>query len=198
MFCVVQDWWMKYVALSQFCLAMEFTDHRKQPLSVDLTPSTDHFWIMRLHIKQHCADDWPDKQFSIPLSQNLCIENACIAAHDKTGRFATMFTVDKVLAPPMGTVMDVLKADNRFRWEGVGPFPNTSPLISVGLEGMSCVDVQVSRKKGEDIILCSQADTLQVLPVLEFFWALCNFLLKPCSTAHSLQGEVLGASAGRV
>jgi len=40
--------------------------------------------------------------------------NACIAAHDKVGRFATMFTVDKLLAPPMGTVMDVLKADNRF------------------------------------------------------------------------------------
>ncbi|XP_044061919.1 transforming growth factor-beta-induced protein ig-h3 [Siniperca chuatsi] len=45
---------------------------------------------------------------------NLCIENACIAAHDKTGRYATMFTVDKVLTPPMGTVMDVLKADSRF------------------------------------------------------------------------------------
>ncbi|XP_044219118.1 transforming growth factor-beta-induced protein ig-h3 [Thunnus albacares] len=45
---------------------------------------------------------------------NLCIENACIAAHDKTGRFATMFTVDKVLTPPMGTVMDILKADDRF------------------------------------------------------------------------------------
>ncbi|XP_068596245.1 transforming growth factor-beta-induced protein ig-h3 [Brachionichthys hirsutus] len=45
---------------------------------------------------------------------NLCIENACIAAHDKTGRFASMFTVDKVLAPPMGTVMDVLKAEDRF------------------------------------------------------------------------------------
>uniref|UniRef100_UPI003AAD9833 transforming growth factor-beta-induced protein ig-h3 n=1 Tax=Centroberyx gerrardi TaxID=166262 RepID=UPI003AAD9833 len=45
---------------------------------------------------------------------NLCIENACIAAHDKTGRFASMFTVDKVLTPPMGTVMDVLKADDRF------------------------------------------------------------------------------------
>ncbi|XP_051810137.1 transforming growth factor-beta-induced protein ig-h3 [Acanthochromis polyacanthus] len=45
---------------------------------------------------------------------NLCIENACIAAHDKTGRYASMFTVDKVLTPPMGTVMDVLKADNRF------------------------------------------------------------------------------------
>ncbi|XP_056139471.1 transforming growth factor-beta-induced protein ig-h3 isoform X2 [Lampris incognitus] len=45
---------------------------------------------------------------------NLCIENACIAAHDKTGRFATMFTMDKVLTPPMGTIMDVLKADDRF------------------------------------------------------------------------------------
>ncbi|KAK5896455.1 hypothetical protein CesoFtcFv8_009614 [Champsocephalus esox] len=45
---------------------------------------------------------------------NLCIENACIAAHDKMGRYATMFTVGKVLTPPMGTVMDVLKADDRF------------------------------------------------------------------------------------
>ncbi|XP_068181576.1 transforming growth factor-beta-induced protein ig-h3 [Antennarius striatus] len=45
---------------------------------------------------------------------NLCIENACIAAHDKTGRYASMFTMDKVLAPPMGTVMDVLKAEDRF------------------------------------------------------------------------------------
>lgn len=45
---------------------------------------------------------------------NLCIENACIAAHDKQGRYATLFTVDKVLTPPMGTVMDVLKADDRF------------------------------------------------------------------------------------
>uniref|UniRef100_A0AAR2IGU3 Transforming growth factor-beta-induced protein ig-h3 n=1 Tax=Pygocentrus nattereri TaxID=42514 RepID=A0AAR2IGU3_PYGNA len=45
---------------------------------------------------------------------NLCIENACIAAHDKNGRYATMFIVDKVLAPPMGTIMDVLKADSRF------------------------------------------------------------------------------------
>ncbi|KAM8910877.1 transforming growth factor-beta-induced protein ig-h3 [Spinachia spinachia] len=45
---------------------------------------------------------------------NLCIENACIAAHDKRGRYASMFTVDKVLAPPMGTVMDVLKSEGRF------------------------------------------------------------------------------------
>lgn len=45
---------------------------------------------------------------------SLCIENACIAAHDKRGRFGTLFTVDKVLTPPVGNVMDVLKADNRF------------------------------------------------------------------------------------
>ncbi|XP_029687986.1 transforming growth factor-beta-induced protein ig-h3 [Takifugu rubripes] len=45
---------------------------------------------------------------------NLCIENACIAAHDKTGRFATLFTVDKLLTPPTGTIMDVLKDDDRF------------------------------------------------------------------------------------
>ncbi|XP_039975379.1 transforming growth factor-beta-induced protein ig-h3 [Xiphias gladius] len=45
---------------------------------------------------------------------NLCIENACIAAHDKTGRYASMFIVDKILTPPMGTIMDILKADNRF------------------------------------------------------------------------------------
>ncbi|KAL8212006.1 UNVERIFIED_CONTAM: hypothetical protein K2H54_033715, partial [Gekko kuhli] len=45
---------------------------------------------------------------------NLCIENACIAAHDKRGRFGTLFTVDKILTPPVGTVMDILKADDRF------------------------------------------------------------------------------------
>uniref|UniRef100_A0A8C7JZU8 Transforming growth factor-beta-induced protein ig-h3 n=1 Tax=Oncorhynchus kisutch TaxID=8019 RepID=A0A8C7JZU8_ONCKI len=45
---------------------------------------------------------------------SLCIENSCIVAHDKIGRFGNMFTVDKVLTPPMGTIMDVLKADNRF------------------------------------------------------------------------------------
>lgn len=47
--------------------------------------------------------------------QNVCVENSCIAAHDKRGRFATLFTVDKLLTPPTGTVMDVLKADDRFR-----------------------------------------------------------------------------------
>ncbi|KFO88477.1 Transforming growth factor-beta-induced protein ig-h3, partial [Buceros rhinoceros silvestris] len=45
---------------------------------------------------------------------NLCIENACIAAHDKKGRFGTLFIMDKMLTPPSGTVMDVLKADHRF------------------------------------------------------------------------------------
>ncbi|XP_072485974.1 transforming growth factor-beta-induced protein ig-h3 [Notamacropus eugenii] len=45
---------------------------------------------------------------------SLCIENSCIAAHDKRGRFGTLFTVDRMLTPPMGTIMDVLKADNRF------------------------------------------------------------------------------------
>uniref|UniRef100_A0A452URQ0 Transforming growth factor-beta-induced protein ig-h3 n=1 Tax=Ursus maritimus TaxID=29073 RepID=A0A452URQ0_URSMA len=41
---------------------------------------------------------------------SLCIENSCIAAHDKRGRYGT----DRMLTPPMGTVMDVLKGDNRF------------------------------------------------------------------------------------
>ncbi|XP_051935309.1 transforming growth factor-beta-induced protein ig-h3 [Hippocampus zosterae] len=45
---------------------------------------------------------------------NLCIENACLAAHDKTGRYGTLLTVDSVLTPPAGTLMDVLKADERF------------------------------------------------------------------------------------
>ncbi|XP_019390276.1 PREDICTED: transforming growth factor-beta-induced protein ig-h3 [Crocodylus porosus] len=44
----------------------------------------------------------------------LCIENSCIAAHDKRGRFGTLFIMEKMLTPPMGTVMDMLKADNRF------------------------------------------------------------------------------------
>ncbi|KFO19200.1 transforming growth factor-beta-induced protein ig-h3 isoform X2 [Fukomys damarensis] len=45
---------------------------------------------------------------------SLCIENSCIAAHDKKGRYGTLFTMDRMLTPPMGTVMDVLKGDNRF------------------------------------------------------------------------------------
>lgn len=49
-----------------------------------------------------------------PGAYSLCIENSCIAAHDKRGRFGTLFTMDRMLTPPMGTVMDVLKGDNRF------------------------------------------------------------------------------------
>lgn len=45
---------------------------------------------------------------------NLCIENMCIAAHDRVGRFGSMFIVDKLLSPPTGTVMDLLKAQDRF------------------------------------------------------------------------------------
>ncbi|XP_002710268.1 transforming growth factor-beta-induced protein ig-h3 isoform X3 [Oryctolagus cuniculus] len=45
---------------------------------------------------------------------SLCIENSCIAAHDKRGRYGTLFTMDRMLTPPVGTVMDVLKGDNRF------------------------------------------------------------------------------------
>nr|XP_058917053.1 transforming growth factor-beta-induced protein ig-h3 isoform X2 [Kogia breviceps] len=45
---------------------------------------------------------------------SLCIENSCIAAHDKRGRYGTLFTMDRVLTPPAGTVMDVLKGDSRF------------------------------------------------------------------------------------
>ncbi|KAK2506201.1 hypothetical protein MC885_007951 [Smutsia gigantea] len=45
---------------------------------------------------------------------SLCIENSCIAAHDKRGRYGTLFTMDRMLTPPMGTVMDVLKGDSRF------------------------------------------------------------------------------------
>lgn len=58
---------------------------------------------------------WGDWPFSVPFCQSLCIENSCIAAHDKKGRYGTLFTMDRVLTPPMGTVMDVLKGDSRFR-----------------------------------------------------------------------------------
>ncbi|KAG8439191.1 hypothetical protein GDO86_005418 [Hymenochirus boettgeri] len=44
----------------------------------------------------------------------LCIENSCIEAHDRKGRYGTLFIVDKLITPPTGNVMDVLKADNRF------------------------------------------------------------------------------------
>lgn len=30
---------------------------------------------------------------------SLCIENSCIAAHDKRGRYGTLFTMDRMLTP---------------------------------------------------------------------------------------------------
>ncbi|XP_055499177.1 transforming growth factor-beta-induced protein ig-h3 [Leucoraja erinacea] len=44
----------------------------------------------------------------------LCVENTCIAAHDRKGRFGAMMIMDKILTPPVGTIMDILKADDRF------------------------------------------------------------------------------------
>uniref|UniRef100_UPI00398F21C0 transforming growth factor-beta-induced protein ig-h3 isoform X2 n=1 Tax=Pristiophorus japonicus TaxID=55135 RepID=UPI00398F21C0 len=44
----------------------------------------------------------------------LCIENTCIAAHDRRGRYGSMMIMDKILTPPAGTIMDILKADDRF------------------------------------------------------------------------------------
>ncbi|XP_053232839.1 transforming growth factor-beta-induced protein ig-h3 [Podarcis raffonei] len=55
------------------------------------------------------------KQLRVFVYRNtLCIENACIAAHDKRGRFGTLLSMEKLVTPPLGTVMDVLKADDRF------------------------------------------------------------------------------------
>uniref|UniRef100_A0A4W3HCF1 Transforming growth factor-beta-induced protein ig-h3 n=1 Tax=Callorhinchus milii TaxID=7868 RepID=A0A4W3HCF1_CALMI len=55
------------------------------------------------------------KQLRVFVYRNaLCIENTCIAAHDRTGRYGSMLIMDKVLTPPVGTIMDILKADNRF------------------------------------------------------------------------------------
>ncbi|XP_078087016.1 transforming growth factor-beta-induced protein ig-h3 [Mustelus asterias] len=44
----------------------------------------------------------------------LCVENSCIAAHDRRGRYGSMMIMDKIVTPPAGTVMDILKADDRF------------------------------------------------------------------------------------
>uniref|UniRef100_A0A318CZX5 FAS1 domain-containing protein n=1 Tax=Kangiella spongicola TaxID=796379 RepID=A0A318CZX5_9GAMM len=44
----------------------------------------------------------------------LCIENICIAAHDRRGRYGSMLIMDNILTPPVGTIMDILKADDRF------------------------------------------------------------------------------------
>ncbi|XP_062856693.1 transforming growth factor-beta-induced protein ig-h3 [Trichomycterus rosablanca] len=84
---------------------------------------------------------------------NLCIENACIAAHDKVGRHGTMFIVDKVLAPPMGTVMDVLKADNRF-----------STLVdNVQRAGMT----ELLNKKGTYTVFAPTNDAFRAMPPAE-------------------------------
>ncbi|XP_038651755.1 transforming growth factor-beta-induced protein ig-h3 [Scyliorhinus canicula] len=44
----------------------------------------------------------------------LCVENSCIAAHDRRGRYGSMMIMDKIITPPVGTIMDILKADDRF------------------------------------------------------------------------------------
>ncbi|XP_067899760.1 transforming growth factor-beta-induced protein ig-h3 [Heterodontus francisci] len=44
----------------------------------------------------------------------LCVENSCIAAHDRRGRYGSLMIMDKILTPPAGTIMDILKADDRF------------------------------------------------------------------------------------
>ncbi|TSK28152.1 Transforming growth factor-beta-induced protein ig-h3 [Bagarius yarrelli] len=84
---------------------------------------------------------------------NLCIENACIAAHDKNGRHGTMFIVDKILAPPMGTVMDVLKADNRF-----------STLVgNIQRAGMT----ELLNKKGTYTIFAPTSDAFLAMPTAD-------------------------------
>ncbi|KAI5607978.1 transforming growth factor-beta-induced protein ig-h3 precursor, partial [Silurus asotus] len=81
---------------------------------------------------------------------NLCIENACIAAHDKNGRHGNMFIVDKLLAPPMGTVMDVLKADNRF-----------STLVgNIQRAGMT----ELLNKKGTYTIFAPTSEAFRAMP----------------------------------
>ncbi|GAA6067314.1 transforming growth factor-beta-induced protein ig-h3, partial [Tachysurus ichikawai] len=84
---------------------------------------------------------------------NLCIENACIAAHDKNGRHGTMFIVDKILAPPMGTVMDVLKADSHF-----------STLVgNLQRAGMT----ELLNKKGTYTIFAPTSDAFRAMPTAD-------------------------------
>lgn len=73
---------------------------------------TEHYGKYKNLLKHRLIKSFFFLQFCF---QNLCIENACIAAHDKRGRFGTLFSMDKMLTPPSGSVMDVLKADHRFR-----------------------------------------------------------------------------------
>ncbi|XP_060783978.1 transforming growth factor-beta-induced protein ig-h3 isoform X2 [Neoarius graeffei] len=84
---------------------------------------------------------------------NLCFENACIAAHDKNGRHGTLLIVDKILAPPVGTVMDVLKADNRF-----------STLVgNIQRAGMT----ELLNKKGTYTIFAPTSDAFRSIPTNE-------------------------------
>ncbi|XP_062976835.1 transforming growth factor-beta-induced protein ig-h3 [Elgaria multicarinata webbii] len=91
----------------------------------DHTPSADRNLLRDHIIKEQLSSKYlyhgqkletlSGKQLRVFVYRNnLCIENVCIAAHDKRGRFGTLFSVDKMLTPPVGTVMDVLKADDRF------------------------------------------------------------------------------------
>lgn len=108
--------------VSHFFCVMEFADHRKPCFWITLIFSPaelhtiSHPRKCKISIHPSRVKQTPVKLPLLCPLQNLCIENACIAAHDKNGRHGTMFTVDRILAPPMGTVMDVLKADSRFRW----------------------------------------------------------------------------------
>ncbi|XP_052011052.1 transforming growth factor-beta-induced protein ig-h3-like [Xyrauchen texanus] len=84
---------------------------------------------------------------------NLCIENACIAAHDKNGRFATMFIVDKLLTPPMGTIIDILKADNRF----------TTLVGAIQRAGLT----ELLNKKGTYTFFAPTNDAFNAMPTAE-------------------------------
>ncbi|XP_044310256.1 transforming growth factor-beta-induced protein ig-h3 isoform X2 [Varanus komodoensis] len=91
----------------------------------DQTPSANRNLLQDLIIKEQLSSKYlfhgqkletlSGKELRVFVYRNnLCIENACIAAHDKRGRFGTLLFVDKMVTPPVGTVMDVLKADDRF------------------------------------------------------------------------------------
>ncbi|XP_062380869.1 transforming growth factor-beta-induced protein ig-h3 [Sardina pilchardus] len=112
---------------------------------------------------------------------NLCIENACIAAHDKTGRFATMLTVDKVLAPPMGTVMDVLKADNRF----------STVVDAIQKAGMT----ELLNKQGAYTVFAPTNDAFKAMPPAELN-RLMSSTQQLASTLKYHMGEGLLVSGG--
>ncbi|KAM4678600.1 transforming growth factor-beta-induced protein ig-h3 [Discoglossus pictus] len=89
------------------------------------TPSVDKDLLLNHIIKEQLSSKYlyhgqnletlGGKKLRVFVYRNaLCIENSCIEAHDKKGRYGTLFIVDKMMTPPTGNVMDVLKADNRF------------------------------------------------------------------------------------